>query len=97
MYFGEVWGDRLGYVVVQLDEPYLEGIVLGFVPQVSVTELPLSYLQPLDALIDCLIPEPTPIWQSLSQWLKGIFEPDWEQLAELLRPAKMPDDLFSSR
>jgi hypothetical protein len=93
----EVWGDRLGYVVVQLDEPYLEGIVLGFVPQVSVTELPLSYLQPLDALIDCLIPEPTPIWQSLSQWLKGIFEPDWEPLAELIRPAKMPVVLFSSR
>jgi hypothetical protein len=90
----EVWGERLGYVVVQLDEPYLEGIVLGFVPHVSGTELPLSYLQPLDALIDCLIPEPTPIWQSLSQWLKGIFEPGWEPLEELIRPAKMPAVVF---
>lgn len=92
----EVWGDRLGYVVVQLDEPYLEGIVLGFVPQVSVTELLLSYLQPLDALIDRLIPEPTPIWPRLSQWLKGIFEPDWEPLEHLLRPVRQPIFRFAS-
>lgn len=92
----EGWGDCLGYVVVQLDEPYREGIVLGFVPKVSVTELPLSYLQPLDALIDCLIPETTPSWRSLSQWLKGIFEPDWEPLEHLLRPVRQPIFRFAS-
>jgi hypothetical protein len=32
--------NRIGYIVVQLDELYREGVILGFVPQVSVTELP---------------------------------------------------------
>lgn len=91
-----MWSYRLGYVVVQLDEPYREGIVLGFVPEVSVNELPMSYLQPLEALIDCLIPEPTPISKNLSQWLKNIFEPDREPLEHLLRPVRQPIFRFAS-
>ena len=84
----EVQRDRIGYVVVQLDEPYRNGILLGFMPEVSVTELPLSYLQPLDALIDRLtLPRPV---SHLSQWLQRIFEVDWEPRAELLKSPKRP-------
>lgn len=89
----EVQSDRIGYVAVQLDENYREGTVLGFVPKVSVTELPLSYLQPLDALIDRLADGTLTIQKietNLSQWLKGIFEPSWEPGEEILRPGRMP-------
>jgi Protein of unknown function (DUF1822) len=81
-----VQSDRIGYVVVQLDEPYDEGKVLGFVPSVSISELPLSYLQPLDHLIDCIFaPRSLP---NLSQWLQRIFSADWEPREELLKPTR---------
>nr|MCU0526935.1 DUF1822 family protein [Elainella sp. Prado103] len=53
----EVWSnrgqrDRIGYVVVRLNETNTEATVLGFVSEVSVEHLPLSYLRSLDDLID---------------------------------------------
>jgi hypothetical protein len=81
----EVWTERLGYVIVQLDEPYQEGQILGFVESVSVTELPRSYIQPLNLLLERLTVEPPaePIVQ-LRQWLQRKFESDWQQPPELL-------------
>ncbi|NEP57065.1 MAG: DUF1822 family protein [Symploca sp. SIO2G7] len=82
----EVWQDRIGYVVVELDEAYREGTVLGFVPAVSTTMLGLSQLQPLDRLIEHideypLVGEPFPV--QLSQWLDNIFEAGWQTMEEL--------------
>ena len=84
----EVQDDRMGYLVIQLDEPYQESSILGFVPKVSVTELPLRYLQPLDMLIDSLTKSPAPI--QLSQWLKGKFEETWQPCLDILKPPKRP-------
>ncbi|NJO40532.1 MAG: DUF1822 family protein [Cyanobacteria bacterium CRU_2_1] len=89
-----VQSERIGYVIVQLDEPYREGSLLGFVPHVSVSKLPLSDLQPLDYLIDCLtetgsIALSTPI-ATLSHWLNRIFEIDWQPHQALLNPMKLP-------
>lgn len=83
----EVQNDRVGYLVIQLDEPYQEGSILGFVPKVSVTELPIRSLQPLDRLIDQLTMQ-API--QLSQWLKGKFEDTWQPCLDLLKPPKRP-------
>ncbi|NJR59626.1 MAG: DUF1822 family protein [Cyanobacteria bacterium CRU_2_1] len=84
----EVWDDRVGYVVVQIDEPYQEGQLLGFVESVSVPELPLSYLQPLTKLIEQFLERsPQPSIQ-LRQWLKRIFEPDWQFSEDLLNPIR---------
>lgn len=47
----EVWYDRLGYVVVQLDQGFSQGTLLGFVPTVSQTTLDLDRLLSLDALL----------------------------------------------
>jgi hypothetical protein len=47
----EVWHDRLGYVVVQLDRAFSQGTLLGFVPTVSQATLELDRLQSLDALL----------------------------------------------
>ncbi|WP_179228357.1 DUF1822 family protein [Leptolyngbya ohadii] len=50
----EVWHDRIGYVVVQINEPQREAQLLGFVETVEAEELPLSQLQPPENLLDHL-------------------------------------------
>ena len=47
----EVLEDRIGYVVVQLDQRCEAGTVVGFVKSVTNTVLPLSQLQPLEELL----------------------------------------------
>ncbi|MBW4644862.1 MAG: DUF1822 family protein [Goleter apudmare HA4340-LM2] len=91
----EVWSDRLGYVIIQLDEPYQQGQILGFVESVSVPELPHSYFQPLDALLDVLTVErsPQPIVQ-LKQWLRSRFESDWHPTKDLFRNMRGAPILF---
>jgi len=75
----EVWSERLGYVMIELDEPYQEAKLVGFVESVSVSELPRSYFKTLDIMLECLTsePQPEPMVQ-LSHWLKRIFEYDWQ-------------------
>lgn len=50
----EVWDDRIGYVVVQIEEATQQASLLGFVEHAAVEELPLNQLQPIDALFDHL-------------------------------------------
>jgi hypothetical protein len=78
----EVWSERIGYIIIQLDEPYQVGQIVGFVESVSVAELPRSYFQPLDVLLDLLTTEPQSTVQ-LQQWLKRIFEADWQPTQDL--------------
>ncbi|MBD6616118.1 DUF1822 family protein [Komarekiella sp. 'clone 1'] len=84
----ETWEERVGYLVVQFDESLQEARLLGFIPRVTTEKLPLSQLQPLEALIDHLA---TP-FVNLSQWFAGIFETGWQTIESLwnvpeLRPA----------
>jgi hypothetical protein len=102
----EVWSDRIGYVVVEIDESSYEATVVGFTPYVSQEELAIAQLQPIDDLIDCLHPSlapalvSTPAPQrtkvSLGQWLANAFEAGWEAVETLLAPAE-PDLAFSFR
>jgi Protein of unknown function (DUF1822) len=92
----EVWSDRIGYIVVQLDPEGKAGTLLGFVPQVTTTSLALTQLQPLDLLLDALH-DPAPSVQ-LSQWLEGILARGWQMVEELfgtqnIRPALVFSDL----
>jgi hypothetical protein len=50
----ETWEERVGYVVVQVDESLQFAKLLGFVPTTATEELPLSQLQPLEDLIEHL-------------------------------------------
>lgn len=64
----ETWEDRIGYVVVELDEATQSAQVLGFVPAVQQEELPLNQLRsPEDLLdhLDALKPQPQVQPQSL--------------------------------
>lgn len=104
----EVWSDRIGYVVVEIDESSGEATVLGFTQNVSTEELAIAQLQPIDDLIDCLhpLPDPVPALVStpapqrtrvnLGQWLANAVEAGWEAVETLLAPAE-PDLAFSFR
>jgi len=50
----ETWEDRVGYVVVQVDEAAQEAQILGFVPTANEEELPLSELRSPEELLDHL-------------------------------------------
>jgi hypothetical protein len=80
----EVWGERMGYVVVRLDKDLKTATLLGFVPSVSAEELPISQLQPIEALLGHLKPQPEPVL--LSHWLQGRFAHGWSIAAELFYP-----------
>jgi hypothetical protein len=50
--------DKLGYLFVELDETYKTAEILGFIEQVSVSELPRSYFQSLDRFLENLESRP---------------------------------------
>jgi hypothetical protein len=91
----EVTDNRIGYVVVQIDESLRAATVLGFTPMATVEELPIGQLQPLEDLLDRLTQLTQPVTASrsvtshnapvnLSQWLQNRFELGWQALEALL-------------
>lgn len=82
----ETWEERVGYVVVQVDESLQEARILGFINNVTTEVLSLSQLQPLEALIDYLgqlRTSPTNALVNLSQWLTNQFEAGWQTVESL--------------
>jgi hypothetical protein len=103
----EVWSDRIGYVVVQIDEAANQAMVLGFTQTAETEELPVSQLQPVEALIDRLEQPMQSVAAAissvagrtrvhLSQWLTNIFDSGWQTVESLLNPTQ-PDLAFSFR
>lgn len=90
----EAWQDRAGYIVVELKEGEREGIIRGYIPTVSVEQLPLSYLRPLDLLFDRIAlgilapeqPSNEPI-NTLRKWLSGGAGAKW------LSPRRLPKSI----
>ena len=83
----ETWEERMGYVVVQVDESLQEAKLLGFIKKVATETLPLNQLQPVEALIDCLAQlkiSPVNTLANLSQWFIGQCEAGWETVESLL-------------
>lgn len=50
----EVWSNRIGYVVVQIDKSLREAALLGFSETAAIEELPLNKLRPVEDLIEHL-------------------------------------------
>lgn len=103
----EVWSDRIGYVVVQIDESALEANVLGFTQTADREELPITQLHPVEELIDRLNQpmrekvvmtpsRPNRTKVNLSQWLTNIFDTGWQTVESLLNPLE-PDLVFRCR
>jgi hypothetical protein len=90
----EVWGDRIGYVAVQIDEAQQQSYLLGFIATVNVEELPISQLQPIESLLDHLDRLLHPAAEAarltdLSQWLQGVVETGWQTIESLLNPLQL--------
>ncbi|MUG96775.1 DUF1822 family protein [Scytonema sp. UIC 10036] len=82
----ETWEERVGYVVVQINESSEDANLLGFVPSVATERLPLNQLQPLENLIEHLAQlrqSPRKTLVNLSQWLNGVFDAGWQTLESL--------------
>jgi hypothetical protein len=99
----EVWHDRVGYVVVQIDESLREAAILGFTPTVTAEELPLEQLQPPETILEYLgqssllenIPEQL---VNLSQWFGNVFEQGWQTVDAVLNPSRLtPGYAFRTR
>lgn len=93
----EVWSDRIGYVVVQINESTLEATVLGFTQTADREEFPLKRLHPVEELIDHLhqhmqeaaattSSRPSRTKINLNQWLSNIFDTGWQTVESLLNP-----------
>ena len=87
----ETWCDRLGYVVVKLDQPYREAKLLGFSPTARNGELTLEALEPLENLIDLVTPQANvaPQKAALSEWLGGIVTQGWEELENFFKDPQL--------
>lgn len=86
----EVWQDRIGYVVVQLEESCRRATLMGFVEKVITETLPLSQLRSLADLPDYINQlkrsQTTNKLVKLSEWLHNIFDVGWETVETLLSP-----------
>ncbi len=99
----EVWQDRIGYVVIQLNQELTEATLLGYRPQVTTEKVSIQDLESLDNLLEILTVDEVedaaiinqPIIK-LSKWLEKKFEHGWQAVEEILqRPSN--DLLFSFR
>ena len=92
----EVKEDRIGYVAVHFNESLNEGQLLGFVRAVAISptseQIPITELQPLDDLLDCIpdavtqaVPSVSQLRVNLSQWLDNTFEAGWQTVEALLK------------
>jgi hypothetical protein len=91
----ETWAQRVGYVVVQIDDSLQEAKILGFSRKVTSEELPLNKLQPVEALIDYMAELSTSPLQplvDLSEWFTGIVDSSWQTIEAILlaRPELVP-------
>ncbi len=90
----EVSSERIGYMVVEIDEADRQARILGFVESVQTEKLPLTRLKPLqDFLVYLRSPFVTPVGEDivggavarvggslvkLSEWFEGLFDKGWE-------------------
>lgn len=85
----EVWSDRIGYVVVQIQDSLKEANILGFINSSDRQQFPLSELQPIESLLTTVaalresVSSVNAIASStafvrLSQWFQGSFAEAWQ-------------------
>jgi Protein of unknown function (DUF1822) len=97
----EVWEDRIGYVVVQIDEAVREAHLLGFVEQAAQEESPIDELRSPEALLEHLNRLMRPVASlissvpvrvlqvNLSRWLQNTYEAGWQAVESLLNPPNL--------
>jgi hypothetical protein len=97
----EVWEERIGYAVVQIDDSLETAQFLGFIQSVQSEEVSLTALRSPEELLEHLytlsqstlvgVDVPTlagvnQMFVNLGQWLQNTFEAGWETVESLLNP-----------
>jgi hypothetical protein len=82
----ESWSDRIGCVVVELNDEFTVGILRGFVPVLDTEALPLSHLRSLDDLIDRIN---TPNVVDIRDFSRKVFQVGWQPVNRLTRRPRM--------
>jgi hypothetical protein len=82
----DVWGDRIGYLAVQLNEDLTEGKILGFVKAVHQTQVPITDLQSLDEFLDYLdyLEKLEPLLLNLKNWVSRVTQSGWTLVSEAI-------------
>ncbi|NEO63571.1 MAG: DUF1822 family protein [Moorea sp. SIO4G2] len=81
--------DRVGYVVVEINQPSNQAKLLGFAKTALGGSLEISKIQSLEQLINQL-PELESNVVKLLEWFKGTFPVDWQSVSDLLSPQLRP-------
>ncbi|NEP26920.1 DUF1822 family protein [Moorena sp. SIO3I6] len=81
--------DRVGYVVVEINQASNQAKLLGFSKTALVGSLEISKIQSLEQLINQL-PELESNVVNLVEWFKGNFQVDWQSVSDLLSPQLRP-------
>ncbi len=84
----EVWEDRLGYVIVELNPSLKAANILGF-SAIAQPEIAVDQLESVESLLSTLsdleqsanTAQVTPI--NLQDWLQGIIEAGWQRIEDL--------------
>jgi hypothetical protein len=85
----ESWGERLGYVAVELNRELTEARLLGFIAEVEigVEVLPLDRFSSVETLLDCLSRKSAAVEKpliQLSRWFDNIIDAGWGSVETLL-------------
>jgi hypothetical protein len=78
----EVWKERIGYVVVEVQPSYKEVILRGFLQKVSQESIKLERISPLESLLERIHQYQNLV--NLKNWLERIFEKDWQPVDKVL-------------
>lgn len=86
----EVQSNRIGYVVVEISESLQSAKLLGFVQEVSIDNLPINQLQPLEKFLDYLeslelqtIKYKPQNVVNLKRWFENIFDSGWSTIESI--------------
>lgn len=86
----EVQSNRIGYVVVEISESLQSAKLLGFVKEVSIDNLPINQLQPLEKFLDYLeslelqtIKYKPQNVVNLKRWFENIFDSGWSTIESI--------------
>lgn len=85
----EVWCDRLGYVVVEIQDSLKQANIVGFIHSIEHQDFPLNQLQPIETLLTTLAELRLSVSSSnaiatnspvvlLTQWFQGAFTESWQ-------------------
>ncbi|MEG5050656.1 DUF1822 family protein [Microcoleus sp. B13-B4] len=91
----DAWGDRIGYIAVQLDQSLKQATLLGFTRTVA-KEVPLDEMNSLEDLLVYMnrIQQLKPV--NLMNWFDEIFDAGWQVIDDLLNPKQLQLRSFRS-